>query len=138
MEEQQTMSGLDNFKTRTFDCPGEKHYLCKSLTDCPRSCRRGWNIHWFMPHHFNEDLGMHQVSAKFVPRLLTDDLLKRANGDENLLKNVINGDETWVYNYDVETKHQSSHWISPASPHPKKAQQVHLQAKAMLLCFFNH
>lgn len=55
-----------------------------------------------------EDLGTHEVSKKLVPRLLTDDLLQRAN-DENLLKNVITGDNTWVYNYDTETKKQSSH-----------------------------
>jgi hypothetical protein len=73
-----------------------------------------------MLHSFNRDLRMHRVSAKFVPRLLTDDLLQRANDDENLFKNVITGDETCVYNYDVETK-QSSHWKSPASPCPKKA-----------------
>jgi hypothetical protein len=79
-----------------------------------------------------EDLGMHRVSAKSVPRLLTDDqklqqfsiceyLLQKANDEENLLKNVITGDETWVYGYDSETKQQSSHWKSPASLRPKKA-----------------
>jgi hypothetical protein len=56
-----------------------------------------------------------------VPLLLTDDqkdncveisqeLLDNAN-DENILKNIITGDETWVYGYDVETKMQSSQWI---------------------------
>jgi hypothetical protein len=50
-----------------------------------------------------ENLGMHRIAAKFVPRLLTDDqkqnrvdmsqeLLDRANGDN--LKNIITGDET--------------------------------------------
>jgi hypothetical protein len=34
-----------------------------------------------------EDLRMHLVSAKCMPRLWTDDL-QRANDDENLLKNV--------------------------------------------------
>jgi hypothetical protein len=37
-----------------------------------------------MPHNFNEDLGMHRVSAKFVPGLLTDDLFQWANDYENL------------------------------------------------------
>jgi hypothetical protein len=61
-----------------------------------------------------KDLGMHQVSAKFVPRLLTDDkklqqfsicanLLQRAY-DKISLKNVITNDEMWVYSYDAETK----------------------------------
>ena len=63
-----------------------------------------------------KNLGMHRIAAKFVPRLLTDDqkqnrgdvsqeLLDRAN-DDNFLKNIITGNETWVYGYDVETKVQ--------------------------------
>jgi len=51
---------------------------------------------------------MRRVSAKFVRRLLTDDqkenrveisheLLANANGNENFLKNIISGDEMWVY-----------------------------------------
>ena len=62
---------------------------------------------------------MRRVSAKFVPRLLTDDqkenrveisqeLLANANGKENFLMDIITGAEAWVYGYDVETKMQSS------------------------------
>ena len=82
-----------------------------------------------------ENLGMHRIAAKFVPRMLMDDqkqnrvdvsqeLLDRANGDDKFLKNIITGDETWVY--DVETKVQSSQWVSKTSPRPKKhAKCVH-------------
>ena len=56
---------------------------------------------------------MRRVAAKFVPRLLTNaqkenrvtvrqELFDSSNTDENSLKNVITGDETWVY--DIETK----------------------------------
>jgi hypothetical protein len=66
-----------------------------------------------------ENFGMQCVAAKFGPGLLTDEqkhkrlqvsqaLFDRANTDENFLKNIITGDETWVYDYDVETKAQSS------------------------------
>jgi len=59
---------------------------------------------------FTEKLQLHRVSAKFVSCLLTDDqkekcveisqeLLANANGNENFLKNIIKGDETWVYGY---------------------------------------
>ena len=62
-----------------------------------------------------------------VPRLLTDDqkenraeisqeLLASANGNENFPKNIITGDETWVYGYDVETMIQSSQWMGKGSP----------------------
>jgi len=74
---------------------------------------------------------MGHVSRKFVPRLLTDDqnenrveisqeLLANANGNENFLKNIITGDETWVYGYDVETEMQSSQWMRKRSHRPKK------------------
>jgi len=64
---------------------------------------------------FTEKLQMRRASAKFVPRLLTDDqkenrveisqeLLASANGNKNFLKNITTGDETWVYGYDVENK----------------------------------
>jgi len=60
-----------------------------------------------------EKLKMHRVAAKLVPRLLTEEqkqnrvsvsqgLLDRSNTDENFLKNVTTGDETWVYGYGVE------------------------------------
>jgi len=76
---------------------------------------------------------MHYVSAKFVPRLLTDDqkenrveisqeLLASANGNENFLKKIVTGDETWVYGYELETKMQSSQWMGKGSPQPNKAQ----------------
>ena len=62
-----------------------------------------------------------------MPRLLTNDqkencieisqeLLANANGNENFLKNIITGDDTWVYGYDVETKMQSSQWMGKGSP----------------------
>jgi ribosomal protein RSM22 (predicted rRNA methylase) len=55
---------------------------------------------------------MHRVAAKFVPRLLTDEekanrvtvsqeLFERSNADENFLKNVVTGNETWMYWYDI-------------------------------------
>jgi len=82
---------------------------------------------------FTEKLRMCRASAKFVPRLLTDDqkenrveisheLLASANGNENFLKNIITGDETWVYGSDVETKMQSSQWMGKGSSRPKKAR----------------
>ena len=65
---------------------------------------------------------MRRDAAKFVARLLTEaqkenrvtvsqELFDRSNADENFLKNVITGDETWVYGYDVETKVQLSQWM---------------------------
>jgi hypothetical protein len=62
---------------------------------------------------------MHQVVSKFVPLLLTQDFREPValpsvrnfwipTEDENFPKRIISGDETWVYEYDAETKMQSS------------------------------
>jgi hypothetical protein len=64
-----------------------------------------------------EKLEIHRVASKSVPRLLTDEqkancvtvnqeLFYRSNAGENLMKNVITGDETCEYGYDIETKAQ--------------------------------
>ena len=62
-----------------------------------------------------EELGMHRVAAKFVPRILTADqkqqrvnvcteLRQLASDDKTFLSRVIIGDESWVYGYDPEIK----------------------------------
>ena len=79
-----------------------------------------------------EQLNMHRIAAKFVPRVLTQDqkdsrvaicqeLKETVINDPTLLLNVITGDESIVYAYDPETKLQSSQWKSPGAPRPKKA-----------------
>ena len=66
-----------------------------------------------------EDVHMQRVCAKVWPRLLKDDqreqsqsvagdLLGRLCEDVQFLKNIVTGDEYWVYGYDPETKRQSS------------------------------
>jgi len=97
---------------------------------------------------FTEKLQMRRVSAKFVPRLLTDDQKENrieisqeqvasANGNENFLKNIITGNGTRVYGYDVETKMQSSQWMRKGSPRPNKARMTRSKIKAMLVVFFD-
>jgi transposase/AraC-like DNA-binding protein len=96
-----------------------------------------------------EDLGMRRVSAKFVPKLLSadekenrlsaaQDLLDCAENDENFLKMVVTGDESWVYGYDPETKAQSSQWKTPTSPRPKKARMSRSNVKTLLTVFFDY
>ena len=95
-----------------------------------------------------EELGMHCVTAKFVPRILTADqkqqcvnvctkLCQLASDDETFLSRVITGDESWVYSYNPETKHQSSQWKSTTSQRPKKARQVTSNLTSMIITFFD-
>jgi len=96
---------------------------------------------------FTEKFQMRRVSAKFVPRLLTDDqkenrveisqeLLANANGNENFLKNIVTGDETWVYGYDVETKMQSSQWMGERFSSTKKSTDESVKDQGVVGCVF--
>jgi len=71
-----------------------------------------------------EDLDIRTVCAKMVPKELTreqnqrrvticQDLLEM---QDDILGHVITGDETWVYQYDPETKRQSAQWKTGNSP----------------------
>jgi len=91
-----------------------------------------------------EDLDMRKVYAKLVPNEVNEeqkqrrvticqDLLER---QDDILGCVITGDETWVYQYDPETKWQSAQWKTANSPRPKKFRQSKSRVKTMLLTFF--
>ena len=96
----------------------------------------------------NKILEMTRVCAKFIPELLTteqkdlcseiaQDNLEMVSDDENVLKKVITGAESWVYGYDPETKQQSSQWKRPDEPRPKKARESRSHVKSMLIIFFD-
>jgi len=94
------------------------------------------------------NLNMRRISARLGPRLPSEDqkahrvsvcreLKQQARDHPNFISNIINGDETWVYGYDPETKQQSTQWNSSNSPRPKRARQVRNNVKSMLI-FFRH
>jgi len=91
---------------------------------------------------------MRRIAAKFVPRLLNNDqrdhrvqvcteLQEAVRHDPNFLSRVITGDETWLYDYDLETKQQPLQWKTPSSPWPKKARQVRSNIKSILFIFLD-
>jgi hypothetical protein len=83
---------------------------------------------------------LRRVSAKFVPTFAADNLqnlLREASDYKNILKNVVTSARMWVQGNDVENEQHLSQWRSPALPHPKRAEQVGLQVRAMLLVFFS-
>ena len=95
-----------------------------------------------------EDLMMRKVCAKLVPKVLSDDqrarrlavseeMLARLQTEPNFLNSVVTGDESWVYEYDPETKLQSAEWHTPTSPRPKKARMAKSRVKSMLIAFFD-
>lgn len=95
-----------------------------------------------------ENLGMRRVAARLVPIQLnflqkqyrmqiSMDMLDRANSDPNFMGSIITGDETWVYEYDMQTSQQSSEWLEKDDPKPKKPRQSRSKIKVMLIVFFD-
>jgi len=106
------------------------------------------NLNQFTIHQIlTQDLDMGKVCAKMVPKNLTTeqkanwrdvclDLLDRLEREPEFFSHVITGDESWILEYDPETKRQSREWHSAYSPHPKKARMSKSKIKSMLICFF--
>ena len=97
----------------------------------------------------HDDLGMKKVCAKVLPKILTTeqkerrvnccaDTLENIENNPNFFLNVITCDETWIFQYDPETKRQSMHWKSPQSPRKKKARMSKSKFKAMMIDFFRY
>ena len=98
---------------------------------------------------FHDNLGMKKVCAKVVPKILTPeqkehrvnccaDTLENIENDPDIFLNVITCDETWMFEYDPETKRQSMHWKSPQSARKKKARMSKSKFKAMMIVFFRY
>jgi len=64
-------------------------------------------------------------------------LVGRLEIEPDFLYKVITGDESWVFDYDLETKRQSSEWHTKSSPRPKKARMSRSRVKTMIFVFFD-
>ena len=96
-----------------------------------------------------EHLGMAKVSARWVPKLLSEvqmqsrvDIstanLTRFDAEGwDFLRRVVTGDECWVHHYDPETKRQSMSWKRPDSPTPVKARALPSAGKVMAIIFWD-
>ena len=93
---------------------------------------------------------MSKVSARWVPRILTDGqkrsrldisryLLSRYEDDPgDFIDRVVTQDETWVHHFDPESKMQSMQWKHPGSSHPKKLKSVSSAGKVMVSFFWDN
>lgn len=95
-----------------------------------------------------KDLHLRRRCAKMVLSLLTPQhlrerllcsqlMLRHIRQFPGVLKKVITMDETWVYQYDLETKMQSSQWMSAGEPCPPKCRRPRAVSKCMLVTFFD-
>ena len=65
------------------------------------------------------------------------DLPGRLEIEPHFLDKIITGDETWVFDYDPETKRQSEEWHTKSSPRPKKPYMSRSRVKTMIIVFFD-
>ena len=108
-----SLTTLENIERLQLSIEGDRRLTVRELeNDLGIPKTTVWEI-------LNKILGMTGVCAKFIPKLLTteqkdlrseiaQDNLEMVSDDENVLKKVITGDESWVYGYDPENKQQSS------------------------------
>lgn len=88
---------------------------------------------------------MRRVEARLVPRVLN--VLQKQHRiavakemlslGQNVIEGIITGDETWVYEYDIETNQQSSEWRFSDESKPKKPRQSRSKIKVLLAVFFD-
>ncbi|GFV14250.1 histone-lysine N-methyltransferase SETMAR [Trichonephila clavipes] len=121
------------------------YYRCLTVREIAEECHISVGSY---DEILRKDVNLRRESAKFVPRLLTEDqqfqrlttssdLFQSEIDDPEFMKLIITGDKTWVYGYDPETKQQSSQWKTPGSPRPKKDRQVRSKINVMLIVFFD-
>ena len=94
-------------------------------------------------------LGMHKLTARWVPKSLNDEqmatrasvysaLLKRFRSKEDdFLSRLVTVDETWVHYYEPENKAQSRQSVGPGSPRPKKFKTQPCAGKVMATVFWD-
>lgn len=94
-------------------------------------------------------LGFKKVSARWVPRMLTQankdlrlevskrNLEKIMHDPDTFYRRFVTMDETWVHHFDPETKKQSMSWKRPSSPPIKKFRVFPTAGKVMASVFWD-
>ena len=93
-----------------------------------------------------DHLGLRRLKSRLVPKFLNFfEKERRVKTCEAMLsdyqdvyKQIITGDETWVYAYDPETTDQSSEYREKGEPRPKQPRQSRSKIKVMLTVFFDY
>ena len=96
-----------------------------------------------------EHIGMHKVSARWVPRNLSpeqkqtrenacqENLTRLRRDPEDFFARIITVEETWVHHFDPETKQQSMQWKRSGSPVPRKFRANRSAGKVMATVFWD-
>ena len=96
----------------------------------------------------HDHLQLRKLSARWIPHLLTEEqkqkridfcnfmLQKFDVGASKQVWDIVTGDETWIYQYDPETKRQSSQWVFPGENAPQKCIRSRSIGRQMVASFF--
>lgn len=53
------------------------------------------------------------------------------------MERLVTGDESWVFQYDPETRRQRRQWVEEWGARPKQARMSKSKVKSMITCFFD-
>ena len=93
-------------------------------------------------------LGVRKRCACWVPHKLSEEqkrgrvewcthMVRKFDGGRSpRVWDIVTGDETWVYQYDPDTKLQSAVWVFPDENPPVKFKRNRSASKQMIACFF--
>ncbi len=97
----------------------------------------------------NENLSLRKLSARWVPKALREDqlhqraelslaVLTKIESDESeFFDRIVTGDETWIHQYDPESKIQSKQWLPRGSAAPVKFKVARSAQKVMATVFWD-
>ena len=93
-------------------------------------------------------LGVRERCARWVPHKLSEEqkrgrvdwcthMLRKFDGGRSpRVRDIVTGDETWVYQYDPETKQQSAVWVFPDENPPVKFKRNRNASKQIIAYFY--
>ena len=94
-------------------------------------------------------LDMKKICARWVPHILTDEqkqkrvdaariLLDRyGHGNQQLLNNIVTGDETWIYYYEPPSREMNKVWLQKGGKKPTVAKRSRSVKKVLYTIFFD-
>ena len=88
----------------------------------------------------HDRLGMHKLTARWVPKSLSDEqmgtralvcsaLLKHFRSKDDFLLRLVTVDETLVHYYEPENKAPSRQWVGPGPGGQRSSRRNHLLAR---------
>lgn len=97
----------------------------------------------------HDNLGVRKVCSRWIPHRLSQEqkagrvnwckemLQKFEEGRAKQIFDIVTGDESWIYQFDPETKQQSTIWIFPDERAPTKTKRSRSIGKKMVCSFFS-